>query len=88
MVKARYYIVSKSNWQGDSWTPVAGPFVNRNAAEAEKPEHECHYHQETGGIDLKSERHAKVVTRSWLRGHGYPTSPEGEARLVFDIALA
>jgi hypothetical protein len=85
---ARFYIVQKSNWQGDDWSVVAGPFANRNAAEVEKPEHECHYQQETGGIDLKSEKHARVVTRTWLRKHcGYPTTPEGEATLVFDIAM-
>ena len=32
---AKFYVVQKSNWQGDRWTPVAGPFPTRTEAEAD-----------------------------------------------------
>jgi len=83
----KYYIVQKSNWQGDAWSLVAGPFSSRMAAKIERSKHEYHFHQEMGGIDLKSECHAKIVTRDWLRSRGYPLTPESEAALVFDIAV-
>jgi len=86
MKTTQFYIVQKSNWQNDQWKPVAGSFPTRSEAEEEI---ENYKYQFVGqhGLDLKSERHAKVVSRTWLRANGYPTSHRGEDRLVEAIEL-
>lgn len=89
MSKHQYYIVTKSNWQGDNWGgPVAGPMSKREA-EAQKSRFEYHPQLGTGGIDIKAQRHAKVVSRSWLaRNGGYPFTPRGRADLAWAICYA
>jgi len=82
----RFYIVQKSNWQNDHWKAVAGSFPTRAAAEAQKENYEYHFVGQRG-IDLKSEKHAKVVSRTWLVKNGfYPRSDRGDAELVQAIA--
>lgn len=83
-MKHQYYIIQKSNWQGDTWKPVAGP-MSKHEAQTRKAEFEYHPHQATGGIDIKSEKHAKVVSRTWLTRHGYPRTSEGRGRLAEDV---
>jgi len=85
---AKFYIVQKSNWQGDNWRPVAGAFSSKAQANAKKASFEEHPHRTLGGIDIKAEKHAKVVSRTWLARNGYPTTAEGEGRLSQDICLA
>lgn len=80
---ARFYVVQKSDplWRGDSWEPIAGPFTVRKDAEVEAEKYE-YGHVGKHGLFIKGEMHAKVVSRTWLRRRGYPTTPEGESRLV------
>lgn len=65
-----YYVVTKTNWQGSQWTPVAGPFQSRREAEKEAKNWEYHY---VGpfGLDIGSEVHAKVVSYTQLRRMGW-----------------
>lgn len=83
-MKQEWYIVQKSNWQGDAWRPVAGP-MSKSEANTQKSNFEYHPHRATGGIDIQSEKHAKVVSRTWLARHGYPRTGEGRLRLAEDI---
>jgi len=87
MPKHQYYIVRKSNWQGDNWHPVAGPMSKREA-EAQKSHFEYHPQRATGGIDIKAQKHAKAISRSWLARNGYPRTPEGRANLAWAICYA
>jgi|GEM_PF-4526433 len=74
-----FYVVTKTNWAASRWTPCAGPFATRAEAEAEAA-------RWRRGGDIADERHAKVVSRTWLARHGYPKVVVGEARIVEDIA--
>ena len=68
---AEYYVVTRSNWQGDDWNPTAGPYTNKKEAEKAAEKAELHPVSDWGGIDLKSQRHAQVVSRTWLRQNGW-----------------
>jgi len=69
---AEYYVVTRSNWQGDNWNPAAGPYTSKKEAEQAAKERELNPVSEWGGgIDLKSQRHAKAVSRTWLRQNGW-----------------
>lgn len=70
MTQARFFVCTRTNWQGSQWSPVAGPFGTRKQAEAESERHEEHY---VGpfGLDLKSEVHTTVRSISSLRQAGW-----------------
>ena len=59
--KMKFYVIEKSNWQGDNWSPVAGDFPSRG--EAQKVADGLAVHDG----DIKSESHTRVVSRSSLR---------------------
>lgn len=84
--KRRYYVCVRSNWQGDRWSPVAGPFSSRKKAEEERPKYEYHPHRVTGGIDIASQLHARVFSRHELTRLGYPRTSDGEFALVENMA--
>ena len=67
----KFYVVTKSNWQGSDWKPVAGDFPTRQDAEAKLPEFQENPTQENGAVDIKAETHAKVVSRTELKRMGY-----------------
>ena len=70
----RLYICTVSNWEGDSWTAVDGPFPSRKAAEAMLPKYRTD--------DLKAERHAAVFSRTELgRERLYSLTRLGDERL-------
>jgi hypothetical protein len=85
---ARFYVCTKSNWQGDNWRPVAGPFGTREEAESKAGNYEYHPHRETGGIDTKSERHARAFSRTELAKLGFPNSPQGDLELSEALFLS
>lgn len=71
----KFYVVTKSNWQGSDWTPVAGDFPTRQDAEAKLPDFQESPTQQNGAVDIKNQVHAKVVSRTDLRNMGW-TSEE------------
>ena len=79
---AKFYIVQKSNWLNARWQPAAGPFLSRSAANRHPKAKGKNPTTMNGGIDIKGQVHAKVVSRSWLSRNGYPATPEGESRLA------
>lgn len=79
--KSKFYIVTKGNWIGQKWKPVAGPFTSRKTAQARTSKHQYAYIGPRG-LDLKSQKHTKVVSRTWLTRHGFPNTPQGRANLT------
>ena len=82
---ARFYICTRSNWQGDNWKPVAGPFATVTEANEQVDAHAYTFTPQTGGIDLKSEILARVFSRTELTRLGYPTSQYGEHDILDSI---
>ncbi len=70
MTQARFFVCTRTNWQGSTWGPVAGPFATRKEAEAEAEKCEEHY---VGpfGLDLKTEVHSTVRSIFSLRQAGW-----------------
>lgn len=60
---SKFYIVIKGNWVGQKWEPVNGPFLSRKAAQTLVSKHQYAY-VGSRGLDLKSQKHAKVVSRT------------------------
>ena len=68
----KFYVVTKSNWQGDEWKPVDGPFNDKSKAQQAASAKESHpVTAYSGAVDLKAETHAKVVSKSALRHLGW-----------------
>ncbi|MBW1996405.1 MAG: hypothetical protein JRJ29_00430 [Deltaproteobacteria bacterium] len=61
---ATYFIQIKSNWAGDRWQLVDGPFATRRDAERVKCIYEWHPRKPNGGIDIVAEIHARVVSKT------------------------
>ena len=80
-MKRRYYVTTKSNWQGDDWKPVAGPYPTQKVALKAAKGYSYH-------VDIKSEVHAGVMSRYNLRKYGYPLTDNGELQLLEDINAA
>lgn len=81
---AKFYVVTKSNWQGDSWKVAAGPFLTRQEAEAEASKHEQNpIAPWSGAVDIKRQIHAKVMTRTELNAI-YGRGTEAEAAILED----
>lgn len=72
----KFYIVTKSNWQGDGWKPVAGDFAARQDAESKLSEFQENPTQYNGAIDIKNQVHAMVVTRTDLRKMGWSSDED------------
>ena len=63
--KRQWFVQVRSNWQGDGWTLVDGPFDTYE--EAEEAAKRYAYHPIapwSGAIDIKSEIHARVVNKT------------------------
>ena len=72
----RFYVCTKSAWEGDRWTPVAGPWSSRAAAAAVARDYEH------PSRDLRSVRYARVLSRSELARRGWPRTERGEYELI------
>ena len=87
MSTRRFFICWKSNWQGDGWKPVAGPFRSRKEAEAHPLARGYHPRTALGGIDIASEQHARVFSRTELtRKYGFRRGAEGDEDIYAFIA--
>ena len=62
--KRQWFVEVKSNWVNDDWKIVDGPFDTLEEAEAAKRRYEYHPISPRGGIDLKWEIHARVVSKT------------------------
>jgi len=61
MKKARYYIVTWTNWQGSKPKPVAGPYSSRREAEVDLEKYIVR------SQDLRDQVFAAVVARSKIK---------------------
>lgn len=74
----KFYICTKSNWQGDSFSPAGGPYATRKDAEAHLAEYRV-------DGDIRDQIHACVFSRSQMREIGYPLSENGEYQISEDL---
>lgn len=74
----RYYVVARSNWQGDKWQPVAGAFPTRKRAQAAADMLATHSN------DLRHENHTDVVSHSALTKMGWDDIEIAETIFAYD----
>ena len=72
----RFYVCTKSAWASDTWTPVAGPWSSRAAAE----DAALDYARPKAPRTLM--RYACVMSRTALARRGWPRTERGEYELL------
>lgn len=79
---ARYYVCTRSNMDGDDWSPIRGPYATRKVAQ--EVADEKRYIPERGPYVLMTQ----VFTRTELRKLGFPATENGENTLYAVVDAA
>lgn len=80
MAKAKFWVLTRTLWQGSEFSPVAGSFDTREEAEAEATKHADNAVNEYGNQDLRRVVRAIVVNTSTMkREYGYSVARANEA---------
>jgi len=82
--KRQWFVQVRSNWQGAEWGLIDGPFDSYEDAEEAARRYQYHpIAPWSGGIDLRSEIHARVVNKTEA-GLTPQNWPEARAYMMMD----